>query len=389
MAVHGCKRKRRMGIAVWPALCVALAAHGQEASRGGNIFDSVCAQCHGPDGQGGPLGPSIVERVATTDRAELAAFLRVGRPERGMPPALVDENEMEDLVAYLKSLGEAAGVAAPSGAAASSSPAAAAADGRRVEHSIAARIESFPPLTDAVLAEPDDADWLWFGRVRDGRPYSPLAEIDDANVHALRLAWSRGLPAGDVEPRAIVYAGVMFVVLPDASIAALDAATGDPIWQRSADESGLSARAAASVALELHGDTLYVELGDGAVALDARTGAPRPGETPPSSLPKADDVTEPAVLATAGGLVFRGSSDRRYRATDAETGDVLWETILGGPVSSGGSSFAVDGRQHIAVIVGTAARGAEDVRGDADPVPGAIYVFALPSEQDRGTGRKE
>src|SRR5690606_33126484 len=128
--------------------------------------------------------------------------------------------------------------------------------------------------------------------------------------------------------------------------------------------------------------------GDATVALDARTGEPRPSDRPPSSLPEADDIKEPAVLETAGGLVFRGGGDRRYRAMDAETGDVLWETILGGPVSTGGSSFAVGGRQHIAVIVGTAASGS-DTADDAVSAPGAIYVFALPSGQGRDTGRKE
>ena len=36
-----------------------------------------------------------------------------------------------------------------------------------------------------------------------------------------------------------------------------------------------------------------------------------------------------STLATAGNVVFFGDSNRRFRAFDAETGDVLWETILG------------------------------------------------------------
>ena len=38
-----------------------------------------------------------------------------------------------------------------------------------------------------------------------------------------------------------------------------------------------------------------------------------------------------STLATAGNVVFHGDLNRRYRAFDAETGDVLWETILGRP----------------------------------------------------------
>jgi|GEM_PF-2083297 len=386
MAAHGRKRMRRVAMAGWPALCVALAVQGQEAPRGSDLFDSTCAYCHGPDARGGPLGPSIVERVAATDDAELAAFLRVGRPERGMPPAPIGENELAALVGYLKSLGEASGVVA------ASSGVTAGADDVRVERSSGAGVENFPPVTDAVLAAPDDGDWLWFGRVRDGRPYSPLDQVRIANVRELRLAWSRGLPVGDTQSRSIVYAGVMYVVMPDSGIVALDAATGDPFWERAADVIGLGAGPHASVELALHGETLFARAGDVTVALDARTGEPRPGAMPPSSLPNADGVTEHAVLTTGGGLVFRGGRDRRYRATNAETGDVLWETILGGPVSTGGLSYAVDGRQHIAVVVGTAARGPQDTpadaAGDTDAAPGAIYVFALPNEQDRDTGRE-
>ena len=37
-----------------------------------------------------------------------------------------------------------------------------------------------------------------------------------------------------------------------------------------------------------------------------------------------------SALATAGGLVFFGDLNRRLRAIDAESGKVLWETIVGG-----------------------------------------------------------
>src|SRR5690606_14305129 len=149
-----------------------------------------------------------------------------------------------------------------SGVAPASSAAAAGAGTVPVEQSVITGIETFPPMTDAVLESPDDADWLWFGRVRGSRPYSPLDQVGSANVRELRLAWSRGLPAGDTAPRAIVYAGMMYVVMPDSGIAALDAATGDPIWEHAADESGLAAVSDASVELALHGETLFVRAGD-------------------------------------------------------------------------------------------------------------------------------
>ena len=59
-----------------------------------------------------------------------------------------------------------------------------------------------------------------------------------------------------------------------------------------------------------------------------------------------------SVMTTGGGLVFAGNTNRRFRAFDADTGEVLWETVLGGPVTGFPVSFAVDGEQYIAVAAG-------------------------------------
>ena len=62
-----------------------------------------------------------------------------------------------------------------------------------------------------------------------------------------------------------------------------------------------------------------------------------------------------SLLTTGGGLVFGGDANGRFRAFDQETGDVLWEVNLGSPVSGFPVSFAVDGRQYVAVSTGGAA----------------------------------
>ena len=59
-----------------------------------------------------------------------------------------------------------------------------------------------------------------------------------------------------------------------------------------------------------------------------------------------------SVMTTGGGLVFAGNTNRRFRAWDARTGEVLWETVLGGPVTGFPVSFAVDGEQYVAVAAG-------------------------------------
>ncbi len=59
-----------------------------------------------------------------------------------------------------------------------------------------------------------------------------------------------------------------------------------------------------------------------------------------------------STLATAGNVVFFGDSNRRLRAFDAETGEVLWETILGSQISGYPVTYAVGGRQYLTVPVG-------------------------------------
>jgi alcohol dehydrogenase (cytochrome c) len=59
-----------------------------------------------------------------------------------------------------------------------------------------------------------------------------------------------------------------------------------------------------------------------------------------------------AILATAGGLVFEGTRDRWFRAFDNKTGKLLWDIRLDGVPSSFPISFAVDGKQFIAITAG-------------------------------------
>ncbi len=89
-----------------------------------------------------------------------------------------------------------------------------------------------------------------------------------------------------------------------------------------------------------------------------------------------------AVLTTAGNLVFWGDMDRRFRAFDAETGKILWETLVGGIVQMSTITYAVEGKQYVAVLSGdgnSATRNPVDLAGLTTPRGhNAVYVFALP-----------
>ncbi|MEJ2109895.1 MAG: alcohol dehydrogenase, partial [Acidobacteriota bacterium] len=87
-----------------------------------------------------------------------------------------------------------------------------------------------------------------------------------------------------------------------------------------------------------------------------------------------------------GNLVFWGDLNRRFRAFDAITGEILWESIVGGTVSVSNITYAVEGKQYIAVITGDT-RAAADLLQKAPqfkPPLGhrAIYVFALEEERE-------
>ena len=53
---------------------------------------------------------------------------------------------------------------------------------------VGAQIADFKPVTAQTLTNPDPADWLMINRTYDEQRYSPLKEIDRANVGQLRMA---------------------------------------------------------------------------------------------------------------------------------------------------------------------------------------------------------
>ncbi len=62
--------------------------------------------------------------------------------------------------------------------------------------------------------------------------------------------------------------------------------------------------------------------------------------------------TSTPLLSTAGGLVFGGNLDKSFKAFNAETGEILWQTSLEHIPSSFPITYAVDGKQFIAVVRG-------------------------------------
>jgi alcohol dehydrogenase (cytochrome c) len=136
-----------------------------------------------------------------------------------------------------------------------------------------AQTRDFKPVTQEMLMNPSPDDWLMFSRTYDAQRFSPLNQINKQNVGQLRLAWSRGMGVGTTETIPTVYQGVMYVIAPGSIIQALDATTGDLIWEykRKYANPGIGT-GGRSKTLAIFDDMIYFTAPDSyIVALDART----------------------------------------------------------------------------------------------------------------------
>ncbi len=88
-----------------------------------------------------------------------------------------------------------------------------------------------------------------------------------------------------------------------------------------------------------------------------------------------------SLMSTAGGLLFGGDVNGRFRAYDQRSGEVLWEINLGAPVNGYPATFAVGGKQYVAVSTGGSglALGLGRLAPEQKPGNGnQLFVFALP-----------
>jgi PQQ-dependent dehydrogenase (methanol/ethanol family) len=133
-------------------------------------------------------------------------------------------------------------------------------------------LDKITPVTDAILSNPPAGDWLTWRRTYDDQGFSPLKQIDRSNVGDLRVAWTWSLPPGPNEATPLVHDGVIFVHSFGDKVQALDARTGDLLWQYSRE---LSKDTPPGVKrnIAIYGDCLFFATSDvHVVALDVKTG---------------------------------------------------------------------------------------------------------------------
>lgn len=134
----------------------------------------------------------------------------------------------------------------------------------------------FVPVTQKDLNNPNPADWLMLGGNMEHWDYSPLDQINRQNIGSLQMIWSRQLPTqgGRAGTSPLIHNGIMYLISPNDAIVAVDAATGDRIWEYDRKIADVKHHySGAKRGLALYGDKIFTVGSDNAViALDAKTG---------------------------------------------------------------------------------------------------------------------
>ena len=224
--------------------------------------------------------------------------------------------------------------------------------------------DDFVPVTDAMLQDPAPDDWLMWRRTLDGWGYSPLDQIDRGNVGELRLVWTRGLAAGSQQGTPLAYGGVLYMPNPRDVIQAIDAVTGDLLWEYRRDRpddlddyiaAGLSE---AKRNIAIYGDRIISTSADDHVyALDAATGE-LAWETEildytrnPAHQSSGPIVAGGKVVSGRGCMPEGGPDACVVVAHDAETGDEVWRTRLipapGEPGDESWGGIPFERRTHV------------------------------------------
>ena len=209
------------------------------------------------------------------------------------------------------------------------------------------------PVTDAELQNPSPDEWLMWRRTLNGWGYSPLDQVNRDNVADLRMVWSRALAPGRQQGTPLVRDGVLFMPNPRDIIQAIDAVSGDLIWQHTRDrpddlgEYMVGSLIETNRNIAIHGELIIdTSMDDHVFALHAETGeVVWDTEILDYRVNPANQTSGPIV---AGGKVFSGRScDPRggphacvIAAHDATTGEELWRRrLIPGPGEFGNETW--------------------------------------------------
>jgi PQQ-dependent dehydrogenase (methanol/ethanol family) len=172
------------------------------------LFQKNCAGCHGEDARGSAKAPGLAmnQRVAGQTPEQLSEFLAQGNIAGGMPSfADLSATDRVALAKYLRRLNVGIIVRPP---------------------------VPTQPARKITWGPPEPGDWLTYNGNVSANRYSPLKEINTANVASLTLKWVFPIQYFGLETTPLEADGVLYVTGPN-QVFAIDALDGSTIWQYS------------------------------------------------------------------------------------------------------------------------------------------------------------
>jgi alcohol dehydrogenase (cytochrome c) len=330
-----------------------------QAAAGRAIYQTNCASCHAADlsGREGPqlAGSSFLTQWGDRTTGELIRYI-----QSSMPPgaAALPGDSYVSLAAFIldangaragtQTLVAASDVTLRSVASGGPAPVQPKQDNAKQDNAkqgkqakqeqqpargitVVGEVKNYVPVTDAMLRNPDPADWLMIRRDYKANSFSPLNQVTTQNVSELRQVWSWAMQDGVIlgnQPAPIVHSGVLFVNNNGGVLQALDAKTGELIWE---NRYGTNPGAPAMRGITVYGDNVYVTSNDAhLIAFDARTGR-IVWNTTIGDRSKAQHSTTSGPLAVNGKLIQGLGGCQTYGAEkcfisayDAKTGKEVW-----------------------------------------------------------------
>lgn len=197
-------------------------------------------------------------------------------------------------------------------------------------------------VTDALIAQVPEGEWLSYGRDYGEQRFSPLTQVNDSNVGQLGLAWFHDLEtARGQEATPLMHDGTLYISTAWSMVKAFDAKTGALKWSYDPEvprETLVRACCdAVNRGVALYGDKVFVGTLDGRlVALDQKTGQPVWSKV---VVPNQQDYTITGAPRVVKGKVLIGSGGAEYKARgyiaayDVNTGNEVWKfhTVPGNP----------------------------------------------------------
>ena len=222
-------------------------------------------------------------------------------------------------------------------------------------------LKNYVPLTTEMFVKPKADNWITYRNNYGLWGYSALKQVHAGNVASLKMVWSRAMEDGPQEVEPYVYNGVMFLYHARDIVQALDATTGDLLWEYKRKLPANIGSTTGSINryrnLALYADKVFIATQDAyLVALDAKTGQ-MVWET------KRGDYMD-KVAATAGPVVVEGklitgtrcdpssplSGGCYVTAHDARNGEEVWRVhTIAKPGEAGGDTWGdlpVEERKH-------------------------------------------